>query len=257
MPTNLDLKLLKGQELGPLNDASKANLVKEKKDRLHPFQWLPSACEKTAVGWQTIDCNLRKKCCTVPVLTKILPNRALKPGIVWKDDDPFPWRNAFWGALFTMAQAALACQIAPALDTDEDSSSLHFRAWHEGSSESHRRESSKIGPSKKLHRWLRKNIAWNCLERCPLSISKKSCEDLQALYNWVRPAEFWKRESLHQMKTRWFFLNLSAWYWWCCRAAGWINILKTTEKHHRFASGVLGIHCQLMSIAPVCFGGWY
>lgn len=31
-----------------------------------------------------------------------------------------------------MAQAALACQIAPALDTDEDTvRSLHFRAWRQ------------------------------------------------------------------------------------------------------------------------------
>lgn len=159
------------------------------------------ACEKTHLdGKQLQFCEKSWKTCSDQNPPKQSPETRNR----LKDDDPFPWRNAFWGALFTMAQAALACQIAPALDTDEDSSSLHFRAWHKGSSESHRRESSKIGPSKKLHRWLRKNIAWNCLEMSLVNI-KKSCEDLQALYNWVRPAEFWKRESLHQMKTRWIF----------------------------------------------------
>jgi len=82
MPTNLDLKLLKGQELGPLNDASKANLVKEKRS-LHPeINDCRRHVKRPQLDGKQLIAILRKKCCTVPVLTKILPNRALKPGIV-------------------------------------------------------------------------------------------------------------------------------------------------------------------------------
>ena len=192
MPTNLDLKLLKGQELGKISidvwiaraaravpsclaEIRDAEMMHdgqsgEREKLVAPFSMTARHVKRHT--WMANNCNFAKKSwktCSDQNPPKQSPETRNR----LKDDDPFPWRNAFWGALFTMAQAALACQIAPALDTDEDSSSLHFRAWHKGSSESHRRESSKIGPSKKLHRWLRKNIAWNCLEMSLVNIKKK------------------------------------------------------------------------------------
>lgn len=143
----------------------------KKKDRCTLFNDCRRHVKRPQLDGKQLIAILRKKYCTCSDQNP--PKQSSETRNRLKDDDPFPWRNAFWGALFTMAQAALACQIAPALDTDEDSSSLHFRAWHKGSSESHRRESSKIGPSKKLHRWLRKNIAWNCLEMSLVNIKKK------------------------------------------------------------------------------------
>ncbi len=215
----------------------KANLVKQKRS-LHP-EMIARHVKNTL--WQ-----LHFASRVIPVLSTILLNIApYQEGL--KDHVPFRW--CFLRCLFTMAQAALACQIAPALDTDEDTGYPPFQGRPGVKFQSISQEGILRNRTIKNLKMLLENCTV-CWETLWISVKVVRICKLSTI-GCARHS--FGKGCLHRMKTRRKFfhnavslLSSPAWYWWCCRAAGWISIFQTTEESivdlHQKSSGSI-VNC--------------